>query len=116
MPELYLELDQVAFIQLGSLQQSVYLNRQEIGTHAVIVGSEHVSYSALMTLKHAGVKTVAMVEERPRTQSFEVVSFATKLIYGYILFTNTKVVNIAGDLEVSSVTIENDIGRSEIDL
>ena len=30
------------------------------------------------------------------------------------MFTNTKVVNIAGDLKVSSITIENDLGRSEI--
>ena len=90
----------------GSLQQSVYLKNQTIGSKAVIIGSEHVSYSAIMTLKHAHVKTLAIVEETSRTQSFQAVAIATKLRYGYKFYTESKLVNISGKDRVTSVTIQ----------
>lgn len=90
----------------GSLQQAVYLQNQSIGTNAVIIGSEHVSYSTIMTLKHANVKTVAIVEENSRTQSYQAVAIATKLRYGYKFFTGSKLVNISGKDRVTSVTIQ----------
>src|SRR6185295_17904128 len=47
----------------GLLQQLVALRGQRIGGRAVVVGAEHVSFSAVMTLAHAGATTVAMVTE-----------------------------------------------------
>ena len=38
----------------GMLQQLVYLLREPVGRRAVVVGAEHVSYSALQTLAHGG--------------------------------------------------------------
>ncbi len=90
----------------GSLQQTTYLNHQYVGSKAVIIGSEHVSYSALMTLHHAGVKTVAMVESNHKTQSFGALVLPTKIRYGYKFFTNSKLVRIEGKGRVSSVVIE----------
>jgi thioredoxin reductase len=99
----------------GSLQQAVYLQKQAIGSRAVIIGSEHVSYSAIMTLKHAHVKTLAIVEEGQRTQSFQAVSIATKIRYGYKFFTNSKVVNISGNDRVASITIQRNDSVVTID-
>ena len=96
----------------GSLQQSVYLQNQFIGNRAVIIGSEHVSYSAILTLKHAGVKTVALIEDGPRTQSYQAVSMTTKMIFGYHFYVNSQLINIAGVDRVSSVTIKR--GLEEI--
>jgi NADPH-dependent 2,4-dienoyl-CoA reductase/sulfur reductase-like enzyme len=90
----------------GSLQQAVYLQKQAIGTKAVIIGSEHVSYSAIMTLKHANVKTIAMVEESHRTQSFHAVSTATRIFYKYKFYSDSKLVNISGKERVTAVTIK----------
>ena len=90
----------------GSLQQAVYLQKQAIGTKAVIIGSEHVSYSAIMTLKHAGVKTIAMVEESHRTQSFQAVSTATRIFYKYKFYSDSKLINISGKERVTAVTIK----------
>lgn len=91
----------------GSLQQSVYLNSQTIGSRAVIVGTDHVSYSALITLSHADVKTVAMIESGPKIKSFPPISIATKLLYGYKLFTRSDVIDIKGTDKVEAVVIRH---------
>ena len=98
----------------GSLQQAIYLNKQLIGKRAVIIGTEHVSYSALMTLKHAGVKAVAMIEEAKTTQSFQVVSLSTKIYYGYKLFTNSKLIDISGNERIESITIDHNNKKKSI--
>src|SRR5215203_1691427 len=53
----------------GTLQQLVYLQGRRVGTRAVVVGAEHVSFSALLTLGHGGARAAAMVTELPRHQS-----------------------------------------------
>jgi thioredoxin reductase len=47
----------------GSLQRFIYQYQQPVGRRAVVVGAELVSLSALMTLAHAHISTVAMVTE-----------------------------------------------------
>lgn len=54
----------------GTLQQAVYLEGQRLGGRAVVVGAEHVAFSALETLRHAGARPVAMVTELSAHQSF----------------------------------------------
>ncbi len=54
----------------GTLQQAVYLEGRRFEGRAVVVGAEHVSFSALETLRHAGARPVAMVTELPAHQSF----------------------------------------------
>jgi pyruvate/2-oxoglutarate dehydrogenase complex dihydrolipoamide dehydrogenase (E3) component len=45
----------------GQLQQQVHLHGRSVGERAVVVGGELVSWSAVMTLREAGCRTVAMV-------------------------------------------------------
>ena len=52
----------------GQLQQWVVLERLAVGRRAVVVGAEHVAYSAVLTLRHAGVRTVAMATYYPVTR------------------------------------------------
>jgi thioredoxin reductase len=54
----------------GALQQLVYLHHQPVGRRAVVVGAEHVSFSALLTLAHGGAETLAMITEHPRHQTY----------------------------------------------
>ncbi|MFJ3903894.1 FAD-dependent oxidoreductase [Streptomyces sp. NPDC090025] len=52
----------------GELQQSVELfglRRERIGRRAVVVGSDPVARSAVLTLRRAGVPVVAVVADRP---------------------------------------------------
>ncbi len=89
----------------GALQQWVYLQRHPVGKRAVIVGAEHVSFSAVMTLKHAGLDVIAMLTDLPRHQSF----LAYKLIgadrWRVPLLTNTRMSAILGKQRVEGVEI-----------
>ena len=98
----------------GSLQQSVYLRHQEIGTRAVIIGAEHVSFSAVMTLAHAGVQTVAMLTLEARHQSYFPLHWGTALRYRYALRTRTELVEILGRDRVSGVRVATPRGEEVI--
>ena len=80
----------------GQLQQAVYLHRQRIGSRAVIVGAEHVSFSAAMTLDHAGVDVVAMVTQRARQQSYLAFRAAAAMTYRFPVLTGAAVRRIVG--------------------
>jgi len=80
----------------GQLQQAVYLHHQRIGTRAVIVGAEHVSFSAAMTLDHAGVDVVAMVTHRVRQQSYLAFRAGAAMLYRFPVLTGCAVQRIVG--------------------
>ena len=53
----------------ATLQQLVHLRGQKVGRRAVIVGAEHVSFSAVATLAHGGASVAGLVTDLPRHQS-----------------------------------------------
>lgn len=89
----------------GTLQQLVYLGGERIEGRALVVGAEHVSFSALLTLTHAGAKAVGMVTELERQQS---VALARALAARYRapLWTRTAVRAIHGHPRVEEVELE----------
>ena len=80
----------------GELQQAVYTYGQRIGTRAVIVGAEHVSFSAAVTLDHAGVDVAAMVTERARHQSYLAFRVGAALAYRFPVLTGVRVQRLVG--------------------
>ena len=50
----------------GQLQNLVHLHHAQVGTRALIVGAELVSWSAVLTLRESGCATVGMVSGYPR--------------------------------------------------
>ncbi len=50
----------------ATLQQLVHLRGQKVGRRAVIVGAEHVSFSAVATLAHGGASVAGLVTELPQ--------------------------------------------------
>lgn len=89
----------------GWLQRAVYLGGQQPGTRAVVVGAEHVSYSAVMTLAHAGCRTVAMVTDRPTHTSYTAFDLGARLRYRFPLLTRTTVSGILGAERVTAVEV-----------
>jgi NADPH-dependent 2,4-dienoyl-CoA reductase/sulfur reductase-like enzyme len=89
----------------GLLQQLVERGSPRIGTRALIVGAEHVSYSALLTLVHARVTAVGIVTELPRHQTLAVVRAGAAVRYGTPLWTNTAVAEIRGMPRVEEVEL-----------
>jgi len=97
----------------GLLQQRVFLHQERIGKRALVVGAEHVSFSAIATLADAGARVVGMVTELPRHQSFAVVRAGAALRYRTALWTRTVVRAIHGRPRVEEVELlDLDTGRT----
>lgn len=90
----------------GELQQAVHLEHQKVGGRAVVVGSELVSWSAVLTLRSAKVKTVAMVTESPRPEAYAAFTYPGKLLFSTPLVKGSRVVRVIGRGRVSGVEIE----------
>jgi hypothetical protein len=89
----------------GWLQRAVYGGGQRVGARAVVVGAEHVSYSAVMTLAHAGCRTVAMVTDHPTHTSYGAFDLGARLRYRFPLLTRTSVTDIIGSDRVRAVEL-----------
>ena len=89
----------------GWLQRLVHLDHRSPGTRAVVVGAEHVSYSAVVTLADAGCRTVAMVTDKPRHTSYAAFDAAARLRYRFPLLTRTRVTRIIGHDRVTGVEV-----------
>jgi thioredoxin reductase len=99
----------------GMLQQLVELRGERIGGRALIVGAEHVSFSALLTLARAGALVVAMVTELPRHQSLALVRAGAALRHRTPLRTRTAVRAIRGDPRVEEIEVlDLDSGRARM--
>jgi NADPH-dependent 2,4-dienoyl-CoA reductase/sulfur reductase-like enzyme len=89
----------------GSLQNFVYVRHLPVGQRAVVIGAEHVSFSAVMTLKHAGADVAAMVTDLPRYQSFLQYRLVSADRYRVPIYTNMKITRIIGKPRVEAVEL-----------
>jgi thioredoxin reductase len=97
----------------STLQQLVHLHGREVGTRAVIVGAEHVSFSAIATLAHAGASVAGLVTDLPKHQSLGAFRAGAAVRYRAPVWTRTAVTNIRGNDRVESVELtELDSGRT----
>jgi thioredoxin reductase len=90
----------------GSLQQFADLYHLPIGTRAVVVGAEHVSFSAVHTLAAHGVNPVAVITSHPHPQSYLPLQLLTTGRHRVRLLTNTDVVAINGRRRVQAVEVK----------
>ncbi len=88
----------------GSVQQLTMAGHR-VGTRAVIVGAEHVSFSAILTLAHAGCRSVAMVTPLPRHQSYRIVRLAAASLRRVPVLTGVDVAEIVGRRRVERVVL-----------
>lgn len=101
-------------ITTGTLQQLVYLAGERVGSRAVVVGAEHVSFSALLTLEHGGARAVALTTELPRHQTFTAFRIGAAARFRVPLRTRTAVTAIRGVRRVEAVELTDlDSGRVE---
>lgn len=101
----------------GQLQNLVHLHHADVGSRAVVVGSELVSWSAVLTLREAGCATVAMVTGQPRSESYAAFRIPGRALLRGPVLTRHRVVSIDGKHRVRSVSVEDlDTGvRTSID-
>lgn len=92
----------------GQLQNTVHLQHRGVGKRAVIVGAELVSYSAVLTLKHAGCETALMTSEYPSPESYAMFNIAGRTpLMNVEVATTTRVTRIIGKGVVVGVEVEN---------
>lgn len=89
----------------GTVQQLTTLYGLPVGRRAVIVGAEHVSFSAIWSLRHAGCTPVAMVTSLPRHQSTPLLRHATATRHRVPLLTGVEIAAIEGRGRVSAVVL-----------
>jgi NADPH-dependent 2,4-dienoyl-CoA reductase/sulfur reductase-like enzyme len=96
----------------GALQRLVESRLQLPFRAPVIVGSELVSFSAVLTLREVGVRPVAMIEAGPRIAARRPADLLTRRLLGTPVLTGCRLVRInASRLDASkleSVTVEQD--------
>ena len=91
----------------GQLQHWVQRQRLPLAGRALIVGAEHVSYSAVLTLREAGVHPVALVTDLPHTQTFRSFDLATRLGLHVPVWTRTAVTGVTGRDRVDGVLVRD---------
>ncbi|MFD9000263.1 NAD(P)/FAD-dependent oxidoreductase [Streptomyces sp. NPDC059582] len=96
----------------GELQQAVHLYGQHIGTRAVVVGAQDVSYAAAATVRAAGADVVALVTDLPRAQTARARAADSRLRHRVPLLTDTSVTELVGHGRLSGVRVRHRDGRT----
>jgi thioredoxin reductase len=97
----------------STLQQLVHLRGERVGSRAVIVGAEHVSFSAVATLAHAGASVAGLVTDLPKHQSLGAFRAGAAVRYRAPVWSRTAITGIHGGERVESVELTDlDSGRT----
>ena len=96
-------------ISTGALQSMVYLHGQRPFRRPVILGSELVSFSAIMTCRHEGMKPVAMIEEEPQIRA-RAFTRPFPAMTGVSLVCGARDIRILGQRQVEAVSFVDAAG------
>ena len=89
----------------GELQQRVYARGERLPGRALVVGAEHVSFSAMVTLAHAGADVVALVTELPRQQSYAAFALGALARWRVPVWTSTVLRRVDGRGRLTAVDV-----------
>ncbi|SEE01672.1 Thioredoxin reductase [Streptomyces misionensis] len=98
----------------GELHQAVHLFGQHIGTRAVVVGAQDVSYAAAGTVRAAGAEVVALVTEDPRARTRRARARTVRPAPRIPLLTGTTVTELLGHGRLSGVRVRHRDGRTAV--
>jgi thioredoxin reductase len=89
----------------GQLQQLVHLHGRRLPGRAVIVGSELVSWSAVLTLREAGAAVVLMTTEREAIEAYAALHLAGRAALRVPVATRARVLRIVGRDRLEAVEV-----------
>jgi thioredoxin reductase len=89
----------------GTLQDLVNLRSLKPGKRALIIGSEHVALSSILTLRRAGVYIAGIVEEDPELRTYSWAARATGRFFNFPIYKDTLVKAILGEKRVEGVQL-----------
>lgn len=99
----------------GLLQQIETRGGKIASRRLIVAGSEHVSFSVLLTARHLGVRVIALIEPGPRIASFPIASLASRLVFGAPVLLGTHITEIVGRDKVEAVIVEDDRGARRME-
>lgn len=100
-------------LSTGALQGMVYLNRQRPFQRPVILGTELVAFSALLTCRHAGIRPLAMIEPGARITARSPAIWLARLM-GVPVRLGTNITAIHGRTRVEGVTLATPSGTEDL--
>ncbi len=89
----------------GALQQYVTLHRLVPFRRPIVLGTELVGFSALLTCRRAGIEPVAMIEEGDRVTAWRPAALFSRLVMGVPVLLGARIEEIEGDVRVRAVRI-----------
>jgi thioredoxin reductase len=89
----------------GALQELVNKYGRKPGKRALIVGSEHVALSSVLTLRHASVSIAGIVEEDDQLHTYQSLAKAMSSFYGFPVYRSVSINAILGDKRVEGVAL-----------
>ena len=89
----------------GALQRLVHGSGVRAGKRAVVVGAEHVSFSAVHTLLATGTQVAAMVTDLPRHQSYGLLAWVAAGRHGISVLGESELTRISGGPRVEAVDV-----------
>ncbi len=113
-PRLVTGLRPMGIMTTGALQQFIYTGGMKPFSRPMIIGTELVSFSALWTLRHAGIKPVAMIEPSARVTAYRPATLFARLL-GVPIHYRASVTDIAGRDTLTHIEIDSPAGRRKID-
>lgn len=100
-------------LSTGALQGMVYLNQQRPFQRPVILGTELVAFSALLTCRHAGIRPLAMIEPGERVTARSPVAWLARLM-GVPVRLRSEIAAIHGRTRVEGVTLATPTGPQDL--
>jgi thioredoxin reductase len=91
----------------GQLQNLVHVHHSHVGSRALIVGAELVSWSAVLTLREAGCATVGMISGYSRSEAYAVFRMPGRFLMDGPVFTRSRIVGLKGKDRVRAAVVEN---------
>jgi len=98
----------------GALQSMVFLQHQRPFKRPVILGTELVSFSSIMTCRHLGIRPVAMIEESNRVTARQIMR-PYPALKGIPLKFNAQNLRIIGGKTVEAVEFDSPEGHQRIE-
>ncbi|HET7388174.1 MAG TPA: FAD-dependent oxidoreductase [Nocardioidaceae bacterium] len=98
----------------GALQQFACSGHGHVGRRAVIVGTEHIAFSALHTLTSSGTEVAAVITESPLLETYQALRIGTAGVHRVPVLTSTRLSGIEGRERVEGVILTDlatDIAR-----
>src|SRR5262249_4545852 len=96
-------------LSTGALQGLVYLDKLKPFRRPTVLGSELVSFSALLTCRHAGMTPVAMIEPDTRITAWRASSLLPRVL-GVPLLLETVITRICGQSWVEAIEVRDGRG------